>query len=218
MLSFAELVKMKREQKGFSLNALANECGLNASYILRLEQGTNKQPSFTNAMRLSKALDITQDDLIQAFEVQELNRSDNEKFKNEEKITDKKSKDYVNEIMTMIEDMSDESNFTIESITNLLKEVNKFVNKKRKHIFIAIREYDTHIVELEYFDNKINNFLRDNFKECGCREVIYMEGQLGGGLKYDFNEIVNLFLESECISEKEANAILKYYKKKVIEK
>ncbi|MBU3129076.1 helix-turn-helix domain-containing protein [Clostridium tagluense] len=211
MSSFAELVKMKREQKGLSLNALAKECGIDASYISRLEQGANKQPSFTNAMKLAKALNIMQDDLSQAFDVQELNRSDIENFRNEEKIANK------NEIIEIIENMADKSNFSIKSITNLLKEVNKFVNKKRKHIVIAINQHLTYIVELDYFDNKINSFLRGNFQQSDCREVIYMEGQLVGVNKYDFNEIVNLFLDEQSIDEDEANKILVYYERKVIE-
>lgn len=217
MPSFAELVKTKREEKGLSLNALAKECGINASYILRLEQGTNKQPSFSNTMRLSRALDIKQSDLVEAFGVQELNRDETKTLKIDENITNKKSKSNINKMMKIIENMDGNSNFAIESITNLLKEVNKFTNKRRKHIFIAISEYLSYIVELEYSDIIISKFLRDNFKELGCREVIYVEGQHIGESKYNLKEMVNLFLEEQFIDESEAHNILKYYEKKVIE-
>jgi HTH-type transcriptional regulator, competence development regulator len=54
-----EQIRMLREKRGFSREALAAETGLSAVYIKKLEAGERTSPSFPALERISRALGAT---------------------------------------------------------------------------------------------------------------------------------------------------------------
>lgn len=63
MVTFGNLIKVKRLNKDYSLRSLADITGLDHSYIGRLEKGESK-PSRETVTKLSTALDIPLDELL----------------------------------------------------------------------------------------------------------------------------------------------------------
>lgn len=60
----SELIKNKREEKGFSQRELAKRINVDNATISKIENETTKKPSFDILMKLSKELEINMDKLI----------------------------------------------------------------------------------------------------------------------------------------------------------
>lgn len=60
------LIASKREFIGISRNKLADSCGLSRTEIIRIEEGTRKQPSPKNLEAIAKALHANYTDLLKA--------------------------------------------------------------------------------------------------------------------------------------------------------
>jgi transcriptional regulator with XRE-family HTH domain len=64
---FGKNIRMLRQQKGLSQEALADECGLHRTYIGGVERG-ERNVSLLNIVALAKALDVTPDNLLEGIE------------------------------------------------------------------------------------------------------------------------------------------------------
>ena len=56
--------KKLRAQKGYSLEKVARLADLSLNTIVRLESGTNKNPTIETLTKIAHALDVSVDDLI----------------------------------------------------------------------------------------------------------------------------------------------------------
>lgn len=65
--AFGQVLRKIRQEKGFSQEALAFECGVHRTYISLLERGL-KSPSLNTMMLLSKTLDIKLSEFFQQVE------------------------------------------------------------------------------------------------------------------------------------------------------
>lgn len=63
---FGKNIRMLRQQKGLSQEALADECGLHRTYIGGVERG-ERNVSLLNIVALAKALDVNPDCLLEGI-------------------------------------------------------------------------------------------------------------------------------------------------------
>lgn len=64
-MSIANNVKKIRAKKGLSLEKVARLADLSLSTVVKIEDGTNKNPTIDTLSKIAKALDVGVDDLIQ---------------------------------------------------------------------------------------------------------------------------------------------------------
>ena len=57
--------KKLRAQKGYSLEKVARLADLSLNTVVRLESGTNKNPTIDTLTKIAHALEVSVDDLIQ---------------------------------------------------------------------------------------------------------------------------------------------------------
>lgn len=212
MLSFGDLIKRKREHKQLSINALSKNAGVDPSYIMRLEKGTNKQPSFVIAMKLAKELDISLKEISDAFGVEALSNINIEGFCDEDSLENIAIKDNIKQIFNVINNMKNESNTSIEDIISLLTIVDK-ITRKSRHAYIAISDSESYNIQLDYNDFKIDKFIRHNLNEMRYTEVIHVEGEILEGSVYTFEEFLDYILNNEIIEQDERDIIIDYYNK-----
>jgi Predicted transcriptional regulators len=60
----AENLKVLRDRKGYSLERVARLADLSLNTIVKVENGTNKNPTIETLTKIAKALEIGVDDLI----------------------------------------------------------------------------------------------------------------------------------------------------------
>lgn len=60
----AENLKSLRDKKGYSLERVARLADLSLNTIVKVENGTNKNPTIETLTKIAKALEIGVDDLI----------------------------------------------------------------------------------------------------------------------------------------------------------
>lgn len=66
-VAFGQALRAFRVGRGFSQESLGAEAGLHRTYIGGIERG-EQNPSFTNLIRLAKALDANLSDIVRAYE------------------------------------------------------------------------------------------------------------------------------------------------------
>ena len=64
-MSIANNLKKIRAEKGYSLERVARLADLSLNTIVKIENGTNKNPTIDTLSKIAKALDVGVDDLIQ---------------------------------------------------------------------------------------------------------------------------------------------------------
>lgn len=64
-MSIANNVKKIRAEKGYSLEKVARLADLSLSTVVKVEDGTNQNPTIDTLSKIAKALDVAVDDLIQ---------------------------------------------------------------------------------------------------------------------------------------------------------
>lgn len=64
---FGKVLQDFRHKKGISQETLADQAGLDRTFISRLERGLT-QPSLTSLLALSKALDVPAHSIVREFE------------------------------------------------------------------------------------------------------------------------------------------------------
>lgn len=212
MISFSELIKEKREGKQLSINALAKQSGLDPSHVMRMEKGTNKQPSYAVTLKLAKGLDITYQELSQAFSVDGLDYDDINIESKIQKDNNIKYKKDIAGIMSVITEMKSDSGANIENITNLLSVVNELI-RNDKCIIIGTTDYTPFIVQLDWYDYKIEEFIESKLIDMECTNVIITQGELVKGDAFNFNDFIIYMLENEIIDEDEAEDITRHYNK-----
>lgn len=67
MNGFSNLIKTKRLEKGLTLSELEQLSGVSSSYINRIENGYNKQPSYEIVINIAIALDISDEEVKNAY-------------------------------------------------------------------------------------------------------------------------------------------------------
>ena len=60
----AENIKTFRKQRGLSQEELAREADVTYSTLIKLESGSNKNPTVKTLQQIAQALDVTLDDLM----------------------------------------------------------------------------------------------------------------------------------------------------------
>jgi transcriptional regulator with XRE-family HTH domain len=60
----AENIKTFRKQRGISQEELARKAGVTYSTLIKLESGSNKNPTVKTLQQIAQALDVTLDDLM----------------------------------------------------------------------------------------------------------------------------------------------------------
>ena len=61
----SENVKRIRRQKGFSQDSLAKASGITLTTLVKIESGTNDNPTLKTLKNLAEALEVTVNDLIE---------------------------------------------------------------------------------------------------------------------------------------------------------
>jgi putative transcriptional regulator len=61
----ASNVKKIRAEKGYSLEKIARLADLSLSTVVKIEDGTNQNPTINSLSKIAKALEVTVDDLLQ---------------------------------------------------------------------------------------------------------------------------------------------------------
>jgi len=64
-MSIASNLKRIRAEKGYSLEKVARLADLSLSTVVKVEDGTNQNPTIDTLSKIAKALEIRVDDLIQ---------------------------------------------------------------------------------------------------------------------------------------------------------
>ena len=64
-MNIADNLKKFRTQKGLSLEKVARLADLSLNTIVKIENGTNQNPTIDTLSKIAKALDVGVDDLIQ---------------------------------------------------------------------------------------------------------------------------------------------------------
>lgn len=64
-MSIANNLKKIRAEKGYSLEKVARLADLSLNTIVKIEGGTNKNPTIDTLSKIAKALEVKVDDLIQ---------------------------------------------------------------------------------------------------------------------------------------------------------
>lgn len=64
-MSIANNLKKIRAEKGYSLEKVARLADLSLSTVVKIEDGTNKNPTIDTLSKIAQALEVGVDDLIQ---------------------------------------------------------------------------------------------------------------------------------------------------------
>jgi XRE family transcriptional regulator, master regulator for biofilm formation len=64
-MSIASNVKKIRAAKGYSLEKVARLADLSLSTVVKIEDGTNQNPTINSLLKIATALEVKVDDLIQ---------------------------------------------------------------------------------------------------------------------------------------------------------
>jgi len=64
-MSIASNVKKIRAKKGYSLERVARLADVSLSTVVKIEDGTNQNPTINSLSKIATALEITVDDLLQ---------------------------------------------------------------------------------------------------------------------------------------------------------
>ena len=64
-MSIANNLKKIRSEKGYSLEKVARLADLSLSTVVKIEDGTNQNPTIDTLSKIAKALEVGVDDLIQ---------------------------------------------------------------------------------------------------------------------------------------------------------
>lgn len=64
-MSIASNIKRIRAEKGYSLEKVARLADVSLSTVVKIEDGTNQNPTINSLSKVAKALEVTVDDLLQ---------------------------------------------------------------------------------------------------------------------------------------------------------
>ena len=64
-MSIANNVKKIRAERGYSLERVARLADLSLSTVVKIEDGTNQNPTINSLAKIAQALEVKVDDLIQ---------------------------------------------------------------------------------------------------------------------------------------------------------
>jgi XRE family transcriptional regulator of biofilm formation len=64
-MSIASNVKEIRAEKGYSLERVARLADVSLSTVVKIEDGTNQNPTINSLSKIASALEVTVDDLLQ---------------------------------------------------------------------------------------------------------------------------------------------------------
>jgi len=64
-MSIASNVKKIRAEKGYSLERVARLADVSLSTVVKIEDGTNQNPTINSLSKIASALEVTVDDLLQ---------------------------------------------------------------------------------------------------------------------------------------------------------
>ena len=64
-MSIASNIKKLRAEKGYSLEKVARQADVSLSTVVKMEDGTNQNPTINSLWKIATALGVTVDDLLQ---------------------------------------------------------------------------------------------------------------------------------------------------------
>jgi transcriptional regulator with XRE-family HTH domain len=64
---FGKILKAQREEKGFTQEGLATDCGLDRTYISLLERGL-RQPTLQTLFKIAEVLKVTPSSIVKELE------------------------------------------------------------------------------------------------------------------------------------------------------
>jgi transcriptional regulator with XRE-family HTH domain len=201
--TFGDLVRFKREQKGFSLNGLAKEAGLDVAYISKIEKNLTKQPSYLSVSKVAKALEITNEELATVFNV-EVTKSESYKI-NDKDIEMKSVLSSMNDtIIKKIDLLTEDSLSATIEVLEKLKDVTKISKYKRNYIIMlgTLNKIDMVIVSHVY-DSKVKDFIENVYSKS---VVVEVEGSVLNGVEEiltDIFDVIELARENEYYDEEE---------------
>lgn len=66
-MKVGELIRIKRQEKHYTLETVANEVEVSINYISKLEKGKNRNPSDDIIVKLARTLELDEDSLFKLF-------------------------------------------------------------------------------------------------------------------------------------------------------
>lgn len=214
-MKFGNLVKLKRTKNNITLTDLEGKTKISSSYISRIENDLNKSPSAETVFKLSKALDISIQDLQNCFEVK-LNESDENGSLKLIEETDYVLIKQAEELMVNIANNKEEYYNSINkllSITNRLRKTQIRVicsvkdDDQNKDYVVNIRLYENHIVEV------VKDMLKSSFKNGRIKVVEGRFLENSEAYYYDLHEFIDFMKELDSVNEFEIEELLTYLKK-----
>lgn len=171
-MEFGKLVKLKRKQKKITLNELANYTDISISYLSRLENN-ERTPVITIALTLAKYLDISLEEIEDAYGI---------------KLKERKEEKTQENILANVDDyivIDEIKNILIElaqgkvEFSNAILQVSNKMKLLEKELISVIAKFDecTLIILVKFYDEKIIRFLRNYLIEI-TKDIMIIKGEV----------------------------------------
>lgn len=170
-MEFGKLVKLKRKQKKITLSELANDTDISISYLSRLENN-ERTPVITIALTLAQYLDITLEEIEDAYGIRLKERKE-DNSKKDIILSDVQDYITINEINDTLIKLAQGN----ESFTDAIMQVSKKMEllKKDKVRITAKMGECRLIVILKFYDEKIIRYVRSFIKQV-ADDIIIING------------------------------------------
>ena len=121
-MTFGDILKRERTNRGLSLRELAEVSGIEASYINRLEKGNRDNPGFVTVCALASAMELNGEEILKSFGYDSLGTntksdySEVQSFIHSYVTSTDHSNGYIPKIITLIEELK--MNYQSQTIKN----------------------------------------------------------------------------------------------------
>lgn len=148
MLTFGELIYMKRNSKQLSARELARRADLDPGYISKLEKSQAKYPSFPVVIKIAEELGITWSELSNAFQINADLVGGFDKYTESKVVGDERQ--VWKEIIQNIDEITDESEINFDRFASLLKDIQKLYEKKSSSskLFCVISIHEDNLIRI----------------------------------------------------------------------
>lgn len=171
-MEFGKLVKLKRKQKKITLSELANYTDISTSYLSRLENN-ERTPVITIALTLAKYLDISLEEIEDAYGIELKERKEEKTQENILANVD----DYIviDEIKNILIELAQGK----VEFSNAILQVSNKMKLLEKELISVIAKFDecTLIILVKFYDEKIIRFLRNYLIEI-TKDIMIIKGEV----------------------------------------